>query len=113
MFPVNIVFPVPELLTQGNELGALLVTMFPEIVNVPDPEFINVVVDPEPEPLIVPTMLAELVPDKFTKFEEDGVNVAVIVIPFTGRKPPPADAVPPPTNVPAEAAFVMRATFTF
>jgi hypothetical protein len=69
MFPVNIVLPVPELLTQEKELGAFTVTMFPEIVNVPDPEFIIVVVDAEFEPLTVPTMLAELVPDKFTKFE--------------------------------------------
>ena len=37
----------------------------------------------------------------------------VNVIPFERLNPPPAAAVPPPTNVPTFAAFVTNATSTF
>jgi hypothetical protein len=42
------------------------------------------------------------------------IDVALIVIePDVTENPPPVAAVPPPTKVPALAAFVSRATFTF
>ena len=89
-----------------------LIVTFPNPVTATDPYVVDSL--PVMLPLIVTFPLA---------FEQSRARVVALlkelkfdVMVNSGKlatKPPPADAVPPPTKVPALDAFVMRATFTF
>lgn len=87
----------------------------PVVVSVPVDEWVMQLEPDEDPPIIAPFTDAEAVPEsviKFTPLAPDWIVVDVTETPLFKENNPPAAAVPPPTNVPAFARFVIRATST-
>jgi hypothetical protein len=112
--PFKIRIPLPVIFILLAILFDVLL-IFPFIVSVPDEEWVmDVTLPPTTVKVILPIIVAELDPANVIvfAFAVAPLMFDVIIIPLFNAKVPPAAAVPPPTNVPALDALVMRFTLT-